>query len=96
MLTAGRLPLGGENIKAFSYHALIQNFSFVFQNVYLFEDTLANNIRFGMEDASMEQVIAAAKKACCHDFILSLPDGYDTVCREGGSNLSGGENNAFL
>lgn len=87
----GEITLGGENIKAFSYHALIQNFSFVFQNVYLFEDTLANNIRFGMADASMEQVIAAAKKACCHDFILSLPDGYDTVCREGGSNLSGGE-----
>lgn len=87
----GEVTLGGENIKEFSYNALIQNFSFVFQNVYLFEDTIANNIRFGMTDASMEQVVAAAKKACCHDFILSLPDGYDTVCREGGSNLSGGE-----
>nr|MCR5073487.1 ATP-binding cassette domain-containing protein [Clostridiales bacterium] len=64
---------------------------FVFQNVYLFHDTIANNIRFGQPEASMEDVIAAAKKACCHDFISALPDGYDTVVGEGGASLSGGE-----
>lgn len=70
---------------------LIRQFSFVFQRVYLFEDTIANNIRFGRPDASMEDVILAAKKACCHDFITSLPDGYDTVIGEGGATLLGGE-----
>lgn len=69
----------------------MKNFSFVFQEVYLFEDTIANNIRFGQSDASMEKVIEAAKKACCHDFISALPNGYDTVIGEGGANLSGGE-----
>ena len=70
---------------------LMKNFSFVFQNVYLFADTIANNIRFGQPDAPMEKVIDAAKKACCHDFIMNLPDGYDTVIGEGGASLSGGE-----
>jgi len=69
----------------------MKNFSFVFQNVYLFEDTIANNIRFGQPDASMERVVEAAKKACCHDFIMALPDGYETVIGEGGASLSGGE-----
>ena len=69
----------------------MENFSFVFQRVYLFEDTIANNIRFGRPEASMDEVIAAAKKACCHDFIMSLPDGYETVVGEGGATLSGGE-----
>jgi ATP-binding cassette subfamily B protein len=69
----------------------MENFSFVFQKVYLFEDTIANNIRFGRPEASMEEVIAAAKKACCHDFIQSLPNGYETVVGEGGATLSGGE-----
>ena len=63
----------------------------VFQNVYLFRDTIRNNIKFGIPDASEEQMIAAAKKARCHDFIMALPDGYDTVIGEGGSSLSGGE-----
>ena len=71
--------------------SLMENFSFVFQNVYLFQDTVANNIRFGQEDAPMEQVIAAAKRARCHDFIQRLPQGYDTVIGEGGASLSGGE-----
>ena len=71
--------------------SLMSHFSFVFQSVYLFHDTIANNIRFGQPDAPMEDVIAAAKKACCHDFIFALPDGYDTVVGEGGANLSGGE-----
>ena len=65
--------------------------SMVFQNVYLFEDTISNNIRFGRPEATMEEVIAVAKKACCHDFISKLPEGYDTVLSEGGSSLSGGE-----
>ena len=69
----------------------MKNFSFVFQNVYLFEDTIANNIRFGQPEASMKFVMDAAKKACCHDFIMELPNGYDTVIGEGGTSLSGGE-----
>ena len=69
----------------------MENFSFVFQRVYLFEDTIANNIRFGRPEAPMEDVIAAAKKACCHEFIMGLPDGYETVVEEGGATLSGGE-----
>lgn len=69
----------------------MENFSFVFQKVYLFEDTIANNIRFGRPQASMKEVISEAKKACCHDFIMQLPDGYDTVIGEGGATLSGGE-----
>ena len=71
--------------------SLMSHFSFVFQSVYLFHDTIANNIRFGQPDAPMEDVIAAAKKACCHEFISALPDGYDTVVGEGGASLSGGE-----
>ena len=63
----------------------------VFQNVYLFEDTIENNIKFGRPDATHKQVVEAAKKACCHDFISALPDGYDTKVGEGGASLSGGE-----
>ena len=69
----------------------MKNYSFVFQHVYLFHDTIANNIRFGEPDAPMEKVIEAAKKACCHEFISALPNGYDTVIGEGGASLSGGE-----
>ncbi len=87
----GEVTLGGRNVKDYSFDSLMENFSFVFQRVYLFEDTIANNIRFGRPEASMDEVIAAAKKACCHDFIMSLPDGYDTIVAEGGATLSGGE-----
>ena len=87
----GKVTLGGRDVKDYSFDSLMENFSFVFQRVYLFEDTIANNIRFGRPDASMEDVMTAAKKACCHDFITSLPDGYDTVIGEGGATLSGGE-----
>ena len=87
----GSVLFGGRNVKEYSYDSLMRNFSFVFQNVYLFQDTIANNIRFGQEDAPMERVVEAAKKACCHDFIMALPDGYDTVIGEGGASLSGGE-----
>ena len=81
---SGEITLGGKNVKQYSFDSLMRNFSFVFQRVYLFEDTIANNIRFGTPETSMEQVIDAAKKACCHDFIMQLPNGYDTVIGEGG------------
>lgn len=87
----GSVKLGGVDVKKYNINSLMKNFSFVFQRVYLFEDTIANNIRFGQPDASMEQVIEAAKKACCHDFIMNLPDGYNTIIGEGGASLSGGE-----
>lgn len=90
-VNSGRICLGGRNVQEYSMDSLMKNFSFVFQNVYLFRDTVANNIRFGQEEAPMEKVIEAAKKACCHDFIMALPDGYDTVIGEGGASLSGGE-----
>ena len=88
---AGSVTLGGRDVRDYSMDSLMQNFSFVFQNVYLFHDTIANNIRFGQPNASMEQVIEAAKKARCHDFIKKLPQGYDTVIGEAGGSLSGGE-----
>ena len=87
----GSISLDGHDVRDYSYDSLIRNFSFVFQSVYLFEDTIANNIRFGKPEASQEEVIEAAKKASCHDFILSLPDGYNTKIGEGGASLSGGE-----
>ena len=87
----GCVRLGGMNVKDYSMDSLMKNFSFVFQSVYLFQDTIANNIRFGQPDAPMEKVIKAAKKACCHDFIMALPDGYETIIGKGGANLSGGE-----
>ena len=87
----GCVRLGGMNVKDYSMDSLMKNFSFVFQSVYLFQDTIANNIRFGQPDAPMEKVIEAARKACCHDFIMALPDGYETIIGEGGANLSGGE-----
>ena len=65
--------------------------SMVFQKVYLFADTVENNIKFGCPNATHEEVVAAAKKACCHDFILTLPQGYDTVIGEGGPGLPGGK-----
>jgi ATP-binding cassette subfamily B protein len=88
---SGTVTLGGRNVKDYDMDSLMENFSFVFQNVYLFHDTIANNIRFGQPDAPMEKVVEAAKKACCHEFIEALPDGYDTVIGEGGASLSGGE-----
>ena len=87
----GTVTLGEKDVRDYNMDDLMKNYSFVFQNVYLFHDTIANNIRFGEPDAPMEKVIAAAKKACCHDFISSLPNGYDTVIGEGGASLSGGE-----
>ncbi len=90
-IESGSISLDGHDVKEYSYDSLIRNFSFVFQTVYLFEDTIENNIKFGKPDASHEEVVAAAKKAACHDFILSLPEGYQTKIGEGGASLSGGE-----
>lgn len=87
----GSITVGGHDVKEFTCDSLLKNMSMVFQNVYLFHDTIENNIKFGCPDATHEQVVEAAKKACCHDFISALPQGYDTVIGEGGSTLSGGE-----
>ena len=87
----GSVELGGRDVRQYSMDSLMKNFSFVFQNVYLFEDTVANNIKFGNPLATKEEVIEVAKKACCHDFIMKLDKGYDTVIGEGGASLSGGE-----
>ena len=88
---SGAVKIGGRNVKDFTCDSLLRNISMVFQNVYLFHDTVKNNIRFGNPHASEEEIIEAAKKARCHDFIMSLPEGYDTMVGEGGSSLSGGE-----
>ena len=88
---SGEITLGGVNVKDYSMNSLMENFAFVFQTVYLFADTIENNIKFGRQDATHDEVVEAAKKACCHDFIMKLPDGYDTVIGEGGASLSGGE-----
>lgn len=87
----GTITIGGVDIRELTCDSLLKNISMVFQNVYLFRDTIRNNIKFGSPDATDEQIIAAAKAARCHDFIMALPDGYDTIVGEGGSSLSGGE-----
>ncbi|QIQ93692.1 ABC transporter ATP-binding protein [Streptococcus mutans] len=90
-LDSGSIRLDGHPLTDYSYDSLIRNFSFVFQNVYLFEDSIENNIKFGRQEASHEEVVAVAKKARCHDFIMNLPNGYETVIGEAGASLSGGE-----
>ena len=87
----GKVTLGGVDMKDYSMNSLMNNFAFVFQTVYLFADTIENNIKFGCQNATHEEVVMAAKKACCHEFIMQLPDGYNTVIAEGGATLSGGE-----
>lgn len=87
----GSISIGGHGVREFTCDSLLKNISMVFQNVYLFQDTVFNNIQFGNPKATREEVIAAAKAARCHDFIMALPEGYDTVIGEGGSTLSGGE-----
>lgn len=83
--------VGGHDVREFTVDSLLRNFSMVFQDVYLFNDTLEANIAFGTAGATHEQVVEAAKRARCHDFISALPNGYDTIVGEGGANLSGGE-----
>lgn len=87
----GRILFNGVPMNEINPESLMSHISMVFQDVYLFQDTIRNNIRFGKTDATEEEIIATAKKACCHDFIMRLPQGYDTMVGEGGCTLSGGE-----
>ena len=88
---SGEILIRGVNIKDISLSELMSEISMVFQRVYLFQDTIFNNIAMGRENATKEEVIEAAKKARCYDFIMALPDGFDTMVGEGGATLSGGE-----
>lgn len=90
-VTSGRIIIGGADVRHVEYEELMKKISMVFQNVYLFEDTILNNIRFGKPDATLEEVRVAAKAARCDEFIMALPDKYDTMVEEGGNSLSGGE-----
>lgn len=87
----GKISIGGYDIKEYSLESLMRQISMVFQNVYLFQDTIENNIKFAKPDATHEEVVEAAKKAYCHEFIMKLPEQYETVIGEGGASLSGGE-----
>ena len=88
---SGSIMVGGHDVREFTCDSLLSYISMVFQNVYLFHDTVRHNICFGKPDATEEEMVAAAKKACCHDLIMELPEGYNTVIGEGGGTLSGGE-----
>lgn len=88
---SGSIRIGGHDVRDYTLESLMRQISIVFQNVYLFHDTVENNIRLGKPTASRAEVIAAAQKACCHDFIKTLPAGYDTIIGAGGTSLSGGE-----
>ena len=90
-VNSGEILIGGKNIKDYKIENLMNSISMVFQDVYLFEDTIENNIKFGKQNASHEEVVQAAKKARCHEFIEVLPEGYNTLIGEGGASLSGGE-----
>lgn len=88
---SGSVRIGGKDVKEYTLESLMDQISMVFQNVYLFADTIENNIKFGKPDATHDEVVKAAKKACCDDFIEMLPMGYQTIIGEGGASLSGGE-----
>ncbi len=88
---SGEITLGGAPLTKLDPNIVLREISIVFQDVYLFHDTVINNIRMGKSDATEQEVIEAAKRAACHDFIMQLPNGYQTVVGEGGSTLSGGE-----
>ena len=90
-VNSGEILIGGKNIREYKIENLMNSISMVFQDVYLFEDTIENNIKFGKQNASHEEVVQAAKKARCHEFIEALPEGYNTLIGEGGASLSGGE-----
>lgn len=88
---SGSVKIGGKDVREYTLESLMEQISMVFQNVYLFADTIENNIKFGRPQATHAEVVEAARKACCADFIEALPDGYDTIIGEGGTSLSGGE-----
>lgn len=88
---SGTIKLGNRDLRDYKVESLLKNLSLVFQDVYLFRDTIENNIRFANPHASREEVVEAAKKARCHNFIMELSEGYNTMVGEGGSSLSGGE-----
>ncbi|SHH77573.1 ABC transporter ATP-binding protein [Sporanaerobacter acetigenes] len=88
---SGEITIGGLDVKKLYVDELLRHISMVFQDVYLLQDTIYENIRMGNENVSKEDVVNAAKLANCHDFIMKLPEGYDTVIQEGGESLSGGE-----
>lgn len=88
---SGAVKIRGVDIRTVPMSELMKHISMVFQRVYLFKDTIYNNIIMGRPDATQEEVIEAAKKARCYDFIMSLPERFDTVVEEGGVSLSGGE-----
>lgn len=90
-VNSGKIMVGGHDVREFTCDSLLTNISMVFQNVYLFHDTIRNNICFGKLNATEAEMMEAAEKARCHEFIMALPDGYDTVIGEGGGTLSGGE-----
>lgn len=90
-INSGKIKIGNKNIKDIKYDSLMKQISMVFQDVYLFNDTIENNIKFANKKATKKQIIDACKKACCHEFISNLPNGYETIIGEGGSTLSGGE-----
>lgn len=90
-VNSGVITVGDKNIKDITCDSLLKNISMVFQKVYLFNDTIKNNILFGNPNASDNEVINAAIKAHCHEFISKLPNGYDTIIGDGGATLSGGE-----
>ncbi|RFB34144.1 ABC transporter ATP-binding protein [Brevibacillus sp. VP] len=87
----GKVLFGGSDVSEMDPEKLMKKISMVFQDVYLFQDTIRNNIRYGRENATQAEIEEAAQEACCHDFIMKLPLGYDTMVGEGGSTLSGGE-----
>lgn len=88
---SGSVKIGGKDVREYTLESLMEQISMVFQNVYLFADTIENNIKFGRPQATHAEVVEAARKACCADFIEALPDGYDTMIGEGGASLSSGE-----
>ena len=90
-VNSGSVKIGGHDVREFTCDSLLSYVSMVFQKVYLFNDTIENNIKFGKPNASHTEVVEAAKRACCHDFIEALPQGYETMIGEAGSTLSGGE-----
>ena len=90
-MDSGTIKLGNRDLRDYKVESLLKNLSLVFQDVYLFRDTIENNIRFANPHASREEVVEAAKKARCHNFIMELSEGYNTMVGEGGNSLSGGE-----